>query len=178
MGEVVVSEFVTLDGVMEAPEWSLSYFDSDAGAFKNEELFAADTLLLGRVTFEQMADAWPSRTDDYGYADRINSLPKFVVSSTLQKPLPWNATLLEGDLAAAVRGLKERFDNDILVFGSADLVGALAREGLVDEYRLMMFPVVLGSGKRLFPDGLDVADLQLAGSKLTSSGIAILSYRA
>ena len=177
MGEIVVSEFVTLDGVMEAPQWSMQYFDSDAGAFKNEEMFSADALLLGRITYEEMAAAWPSRTDEWGYADRINALPKFVASSTLAAPLEWNATPLQGGITDAVRELKARFDRDILVFGSADLVGALVEHRLVDEYRLMVFPVVLGSGKRLFPEGLDVTDLKLAGSKTTGTGVAILTYR-
>lgn len=188
MGDIVVSEFVTLDGVMEAPGgeehpdgkggWTMRFFDAEAGAFKGEELTAGDALLLGRVTYEHFAAAWPSRTDDYGFADRMNSLPKFVASTTLQEPLEWNATLLAGDFAEAVRELKSRFERDILVFGSADLVGALVEHGLVDEYRLMVFPVILGSGKRLFPDGVGMTDLRLVDTKTTSNGIAILTLSA
>jgi len=187
MGKLVVSEFVTLDGVLEAPGgeehpdgkggWTIPLFDPEAGAFKGEELQAADAFLLGRVTYEHFAAAWPSMTDDYGFADRMNSLPKFVASTTLREPLEWNASLLDGNFADAVRALKAQFERDILVFGSADLVGALAEHGLVDEYRLMVFPVILGSGKRLFPDGLDVTDLKLVDSKSTSNGITILTYR-
>ncbi len=188
MGKVVVSEFVTLDGVMEAPGgeehpdgkggWTMRFFNEEAGAFKGEELFAADALLLGRVTYEHFAAAWPSMTDEQGFAERMNGLPKLVASTSLSEPLEWNATLLTGDLADAVRSAKSQFKGDILVFGSAELVGSLAKHGLVDEYRLMVFPVVLGSGKRLFPDGLDVTDLTLVDSKTTSTGVAILTYLA
>jgi dihydrofolate reductase len=187
VGAIVLSEFVTLDGVMEAPGgeehpdgkggWTMRFFDADAGKFKQEELFAADALLLGRVTYELFAGAWPTMTDETGFADRMNSLPKFVASTTLREPLEWNATLLEGEIPEAVRALKQRFDRDILVFGSGDLVHALVRDGLIDEYRLLVFPVILGSGKRLFPDGVDVTDLELVDTKTTSTGAAILTYR-
>jgi dihydrofolate reductase len=186
--KIVVSEFVTLDGVMEAPGgeehpdgkggWTMRFFDAEAGAFKGEELQAADALLLGRITYEHFAAAWPSMTDEQGFAERMNGLPKVVASTTLREPLEWNATLLQGDFADAVRALKTQFERDILVFGSADLVGALVEHGLVDEYRLLVFPVVLGSGKRLFPDGVGVTDLQLVDTKTTSNGIAILTYRS
>jgi len=188
MGRVVVSEFVTLDGVMQAPGgeehpdgkggWTMRFFDEEAGAFKHAELFAADALLLGRVTYEHFAAAWPTITDEHGFADRMNALPKLVASTTLTEPLEWNASLLVGDVADAVRAAKASFDRDILVFGSAGLVGALSEQGLVDEYRLMVFPVVLGSGKRLFPDGIDVTDLKLVDTKTTRTGVAILTYRA
>jgi len=188
MGKIVVSEFVTLDGVMEAPGgeehpdgkggWTMRFFDAEAGAFKGEELQAADAFLLGRITYQHFAAAWPSRTDDNGFADRMNSLPKVVASTTLKEPLEWNATLLAGDLADGARALKSQYERDILVYGRADLVGALVEHGLVDEYRLMVFPLILGSGKRLFPDGVGVTDLTLVDAKTTSNGIAILTYRA
>jgi dihydrofolate reductase len=187
MGEIVLSEFVTLDGVMEAPGgeehpegkggWTMRFFDADAGRFKQDELDAADALLLGRVTYEHFAAAWPAMTDETGFADRMNGLPKFVASTTLREPLEWNATLLEGDLADAVRALKQRFDRDILVFGSSALVHTLLQQNLIDEYRLMVFPVILGSGKRVFPDGTDVSDLELVDMRTTSTGVAILTYR-
>jgi dihydrofolate reductase len=187
MGAIVLSEFVTLDGVMEAPGgeehpdgkggWTMRFFDADAGKFKQDELFAADALLLGRVTYEHFAAAWPTMTDETGFADRMNSLPKLVASTTLREPLEWNASLLEGDLPEAVRALKQRFDRDVLVFGSAALAHSLLRNGLIDEYRLMVFPVVLGSGKRVFPDEMDVSDLELVDLKTTSTGVAILTYR-
>lgn len=188
MGRVVVSEFVTLDGVMEAPGgeehpdgkggWTMRFFDADAGQFKFEELSAADALLLGRVTYEHFAAAWPSMSDEQGFAERMNGLPKFVASTTLHEPLEWNATPLAGDFADAIRGVKSRFDGDILVFGSAELVGSLVEHDLVDEYRLMVFPVILGSGKRLFPDGVGVTDLKLVDTKTTRNGIAILTLSA
>jgi dihydrofolate reductase len=186
MRRVVVSEFLTVDGVMEAPGgedhpdgkggWTFPYFTDEAGKFKFDELFAADALLLGRVTYEHFAAAWPTMTDEAGFADRMNGLPKYVVSTTLHEPLEWNATLLEGDLAEAVTKLKEEEGSDILVFGSADLVYALLQRDLVDELRLMFFPVVLGSGKRLFPDGIDSTPLQLASTTPFSSGVVVLSY--
>ncbi|HVH51944.1 MAG TPA: dihydrofolate reductase family protein [Gaiellaceae bacterium] len=188
MGKIVVSEFVTLDGVMEAPGgeehpdgkggWTTRFFDEEAGAFKGEELTAGEALLLGRVTYEHFASVWPTITDDYGFAERMNSLPKFVASTTLHEPLEWNATLLSGDFADAIRDVKSRIDGDILVFGSAGLVASLVEHGLVDEYRLMVFPVILGSGKRLFPDGVGVTDLQLVDAKTTGSGVAILTLSA
>ncbi|HET8894578.1 MAG TPA: dihydrofolate reductase family protein [Gaiellaceae bacterium] len=188
MGKIVVSEFVTLDGVMEAPGgedhpdgkggWTTRFFDEEAGAFKGEELNAGEALLLGRVTYEHFASVWPTITDDYGFAERMNSLPKFVASTTLQEPLTWNATLLAGDFAAAIGEVKSQCDGDILVFGSAGLVGSLVEHGLVDEYRLMVFPVILGSGKRLFPDRVGVTDLKLVDTKTTGSGVAILTLSA
>src|SRR5258706_8291899 len=134
--------------------WTMRFFDEEAGAFKYEELTAAAALLLGRVTYEHFAAVWPSMTDEAGFADLMNGLPKLVASTTLHEPLDWNATLLAGDLADGVRAAKAQFAGDILVFGSAELVGSLAEHGLVDEERRMGVPVVLGSGKRLFPDGI------------------------
>lgn len=186
MSKIVVSEFLTLDGVMEAPGgeshpdgkggWSLQFFNDEAGKFKFDELFAADALLLGRVTYEHFAAAWPSMTDEQGFADRMNSLPKFVASTTLQEPLEWNATLIQGDVAEQVSKLKLEDGRDILVIGSADLVHTLLQHDLIDEFRLMVFPVVLGSGKRLFRDGIASTTLRLAETKTFGSGVVVLSY--
>ena len=177
MREVVVSQFVTLDGVMEDPGGAESFerggwaFQFERGPegdkFKLDEVMAADALLLGRRTYEGFAAAWPSRTGDF--ADKFNTMPKYVVSSTLESPEWSNSTVIPPDnLAEEVGKLKQEGDGDILVNGSAQLVDALARHDLVDEYRLMVFPVLLGTGKRLFADGLDrmplrVADLRQAG---------------
>jgi dihydrofolate reductase len=160
MGKLVVSEFVTLDGVMEDPGgaedaerggWAFRFERGAEGdRFKLDELLAADALLLGRRTYEGFAAAWPSRTDGAGFADKMNSMPKFVVSATLTDPAWSNTTVVGID---EVAGLKERFRGDVLVAGSAELVQALAQRDLVDEYRLMVFPVLLGAGKRLFGDG-------------------------
>jgi dihydrofolate reductase len=186
MRKVVVSEFVTLDGVMEAPggefhpdgkgAWTFRFFDAEAGAFKLNELFAAGALLLGRVSYQHFAAAWPTMTDDQGFADRMNSLPKYVASTTLHEPLDWNATLIQGDVAKAVAALKLEDGEDILVFGSADLVHTLLQHDLVDELRLMVFPVLLGSGKPLFRNTIGSADLRLIDATTFGSGVVVLSY--
>ena len=195
MRKVIVSEFVTLDGVMEDPGgaegfehggWSIRLGSEEQERFKFDELAAADALLLGRKTYEGFAAAWPIMMDAYEgprraelqeYADMMNSYPKHVVSTTLQEPLEWNATLVKGDFAGEVSNLKRQPGKDILVFGSGDLVNTLIKHGLVDEYRLMIFPVVLGSGKRLFREGSDSRALELMDSKTFETGVLYLTYR-
>jgi dihydrofolate reductase len=193
MRKVIVSEFVTLDGVMEDPGgaecfehggWSIRLGSEEQERFKFGEL--ADALLLGRETYEGFAAAWPIMMDAYDgprraelqeYADMMNGYPKHVVSTTLQEPLEWNATLVKGDVAEEVSKLKRQPGKDILVFGSGDLVNTLMQHGLVDEYRLMIFPVVLGSGKRLFREGSDRRALELVDSKRFETGVLYLTYR-
>jgi dihydrofolate reductase len=187
MGKLVVSEFVTVDGVMEDPGGGEDFelggwaFQFERGAegdqFKVNELFAADVLLLGRVTYEAFAGAWPGRTDEAGFADKFNSMPKYVVSTTLTDP-SWNpTTVIREDVASEIARLKEQVSGDILVNGSARLVQTLRDHDLVDEYRLMVFPVVLGSGKRLFNEGRQTTPLRLASSQpVGSDGIVILTY--
>jgi dihydrofolate reductase len=183
MGRIVVTEFVSLDGVIEDPGGSESFkhsgwtFEIDRGegtTFKLEETMATDALLLGRVTYEGFAEAWPSR--DGEFADKFNSMPKYVVSSTLERPEWNNSTVLEGDLAAGVAKLKEQYDGDVVVHGSARLVQALLADDLVDELRLMVFPVVLGSGKRLFDETADKKRLQLVETRTVGDGVLILTY--
>jgi dihydrofolate reductase len=183
MGRIVVTEFVSLDGVMEDPGGSESFkhggwsFEIDRGegmTFKLEETMATDALLLGRVTYEGFAEAWPSR--DGEFADKFNSMPKHVVSSTLERPEWNNSTVLEGDLAAGVAKLKEQYEGEVVVHGSARLVQALLADDLVDELRLMVFPVVLGSGKRLFGETADKKRLQLVGTRTVGDGVLILTY--
>src|SRR5438128_1903724 len=183
MGRIVVTEFVSLDGVMEAPGGGEDYrhggwtFEIDRGEgdkFKLDEALGADALLLGRVTYEGFAEAWPSR--DGEFADKFNTMPKYVVSSTLRRPEWNNSTVLEGDVAEAVSKLRQEQDGDIVVHGSAQLVQALIEHDLVDELRLMVFPVVLGSGKRLFGDTSDKKRLRLASSKTVGDGVTILVY--
>jgi dihydrofolate reductase len=186
MGKLVVTEFVSVDGVFEDPggsegtplgPWTFS-FDrgADGGQFKLDELHSADAQLFGRVTYEGFAEAWPSRTDDVGFADRINSMPKYVVSTTLQKADWAPSTIIRGDVAAEVRKLKESYDRDILVAGSGTLVRSLLADGLVDELRLMVFPVVLGSGRKLL-DGAATTRLRLAGVKhVGPDGVTIVTY--
>jgi dihydrofolate reductase len=187
MGKIVVTEFVSLDGVMEAPGGGEDYrhggwsFEFERGAegdkFKLDETMASEALLLGRRTYEGFAAAWPSRTDDAGFADKFNSMPKYVVSSTLENPEWNNTTVLKGDLADEVAQLKQEHEGDIVVHGSAQLAQALLERDLVDELRLMVFPVVLGTGKRVFGETSDKKPMQLADSKVVGDGVAILVYR-
>ena len=173
MGKVIVSEFVTLDGVAEDPGgseqferggWAFQFERGPEGdKFKLDEVMAGDALLLGRVTYEGFAEAWPSRTGDF--ADKMNGMPKYVVSGTMRDPAWANTTVIDGDPADAVTGLKRDLAGDILVAGSIQLVQALLAHGLVDELRLMVYPTVLGAGKRLFGDTGAPIPLRLAESR-------------
>ena len=184
VGRIVVTEFVSLDGVMEAPGggenfrhggWSFEINRGDEGdRFKLDEALSSEALLLGRVTYEGFAAAWPSREGEF--ADKFNSMPKYVVSSTLEEPEWNNSTVLKGNVAEEVAKLRQEQDGDIVVHGSARLVQALIDHDLVDEFRLMVFPVVLGSGKRLFGETSDKKTLRLVDSKVVGDGVAILIY--
>jgi dihydrofolate reductase len=184
MGRIVVTEFVSLDGVIEDPGgaegfkhggWTFEIGRGDEGdKFKLDETRQSEALLLGRVTYEGFAEAWPSRSGEF--ADKFNSMPKYVVSSTLDEAEWNNSTVLEGDVAEAVSKLRQRLDGDIVVHGSAQLVQTLLEHDLVDELRLMVFPVVLGSGKRLFGDTSDKKRLRLVDSKTVGEGVVILIY--
>lgn len=186
MGKIVVSEFVSLDGVMEDPGgsdgtkhggWTFQFGSPEQQQFKFEELFKADALLLGRRTYQGFAAAWPTMPGTGAYGERMNGLPKYVVSTTLTAPdMTWNATLLPTDFVGALPRLKQEVNQDILIFGSGQLVHALSAQNLVDEYRLMVFPVVLGSGKRLFPEMSDKLPLKLVESTQFSSGVVVLTY--
>ena len=188
MGRIVVTEFVSLDGVMEDPGgaegyehggWSFQVSRGDEGdKFKLDELVDAEAQLLGRVTYEGFAKAWPSITDEAGFAAKMNSMPKYVVSSTLTNPEWQNTTVLSGDVAEEVSKLKQEVDGNILVAGSARLVQALIDHDLVDELRLMVYPVVLGSGKRLFGKTSDKKALRLVDSKVVGDGVQILVYES
>jgi dihydrofolate reductase len=183
---VVVTEFVSLDGVMEAPGgepgyahtgWVARVPDGGQFSYKLEEILEAEAHLLGRVTYESFAGAWPGRSDEVGFADKINAMPKYVVSSTLDR-LEWNNShLLEGDVIQAVRELKDRIGGVILIAGSRTLVQALLAHGLVDELRLMVFPVVLGSGARMLPGSSDRMELELVETRSWDSGVVLLVYR-
>ena len=176
MRRIVAAEYVSLDGVMEEPAWTGPYFDEELGKAQLDLLFASDALLLGRVTYEGFAAAWPSMTDEQGFADRMNGLPKFVVSTTLQEAEWNNSTLIQGDIAQEVSRLKQQPGQDILIYGSAALVNTLMQHDLIDEYRLMVFPVVLRSGKPLFGDRSEPTTLKLVDTRTTSTGVAILTY--
>jgi dihydrofolate reductase len=187
MGRIAVTEFISLDGVIEAPGGGEDYkhggwtFEVERGPegdeFKLEELREAEAQLLGRRTYEGFAAAWPQMKDEAGFAEKMNEMPKYVVSSTLREAEWNNTTVLGGDLAEDVGNLKEEVDGVILVAGSAQLVQGLLEHGLVDELRLMVFPVVLGSGKRLFGESADKLPLKLADSQTVGDGIALLTYR-
>lgn len=173
---LVATEYVSLDGVMEEPgQWSFSFFSEDAGKFKYEELFASDALLLGRVTYEGFAAAWPTMTGTGDFGERMNSMPKYVASRTL-KDATWNAKVLEGDLIEAVKKLKEQPGRDLLLSGSASLFQQLSDANLGDEYRLMVHPIVLGAGKKLFKDGMAKTALKLTETKPLTSGVVVLYY--
>jgi dihydrofolate reductase len=186
MGKIVVTEFISLDGVMEAPGGGEDFehqgwtFEVDRGAegdkFKLDEAFAAEALLLGRTTYEGFAAAWPSMEGEF--ADKFNGMPKYVVSSTLTEPTWNNSTVLSGDVVEETTKLRESLDGEIVVNGSAQLTQALLEHDLVDELRLMVFPVVLGSGKRLFGAASAKKPLRLTSSQTVGDGIAILVYEA
>jgi dihydrofolate reductase len=186
MGRIVVTEFVSLDGVIEAPGGGEDYrhagwtFEIERGEegdrFKLDELLEAEAQLLGRRTYEGFAAAWPRMQDEQGFAKKMNTMAKYVVSSTLERAEWSNSTVLRGDLAVEIAKLKQEVGGVILVAGSAQLVQGLIANDLVDELRLMVFPVVLGSGKRLFGETDDKVPLQLAASKTVGDGIAVLTY--
>ncbi len=175
MRKVIVSEFVSLDGVMENPAWTFQFGSKEQEQFKFAELFACDALLLGRVTYQGFAAAWPNMEGTGEYGERMNSMPKYVASRTLTQ-MEWNASLITGDLAEEVNRFKGEPGQDILVFGSCELVHTLTQLDLVDEYRLMVFPIVVGSGKRVFRDGGEKKILKLVETKTFASGVVVLSY--
>jgi dihydrofolate reductase len=185
MGRIVVTEFMSLDGVIEDPGgaedykyggWSFEFSRGEEGdKFKLDETHNSDALLLGRVTYEGFADAWPQREGEF--ADKFNNMPKYVVSSTLTDPEWTNSTVIDGDVPAEVAKVRDAHEGDVVVHGSAQLAQTLIENDLVDELRLMVFPVVLGSGKRLFGETTDKKPLELADSKTVGDGVAILTYR-
>jgi dihydrofolate reductase len=185
MGRIVVTEFISLDGVVEAPGggedfkhagWEIEMERGEEGdRFKLDETMSSEALLLGRVTYEGFAAAWPSQ--DGEFADKFNTMPKYVVSSTLKDPEWSNTTVLDGDVQEVAGKLKREQEGDIVVHGSPRLVQTLLEHDLVDELRLMVFPVVLGSGKRLFDETSDKKPLRLADSKIVGDGVAILVYQ-
>jgi dihydrofolate reductase len=186
MGKLVVTEFVSVDGVFEDPGgaegyehggWTFEYDRGEEGnKFKLDELMEAEVQLFGRVTYAGFAAAWPSRQGEF--AEKINSAPKYVVSSTLTSPEWQNTTVISGDVAGAIAELKDRINGTILVAGSGTLVGTLLGEDLVDELRLMVFPTVLGRGKRLFPDGINRLKLKLTQSRQVGpDGVQVQVYQ-
>jgi dihydrofolate reductase len=182
MRRIVAAEYLSLDGVAEDPgpageyehrAWTLPYWNDEISKWQTDQLFASDALLLGRVTYEEFVASWPLRLGD-PFSDRMNSLPKFVASTTLREPLEWNSTLLEGDDVDAVASLKQQTGEDILIYGSGTLVNTLMPHNLIDEYRFMIYPLVLGSGKRFFRDDNDKTTLTLKRTETTSTGVTML----
>ncbi|MEP6695905.1 MAG: dihydrofolate reductase family protein [Pseudonocardiales bacterium] len=174
---MVATEYLSLDGVFEEPgTWSHPFFDEQAGQFKWNELFASDALLLGRKTYEGFAAAWPAMTGTGGFGERMNSISKYVVSSTLTT-LEWpGSKLISGDVVEALRPLKSQPGNDLLLSGSGQLFRAMHAADLIDLYRFMLHPIVLGAGRRLFEEGPDRTTLQLSHTETFASGIVILEY--
>lgn len=187
MGKIVVTEFISLDGVVEAPGggedyrhggWTFEIERGDEGnKFKLDELVEAEAQLLGRVTYEGFAAAWPSRNDEAGFAEKMNAMPKYVVSSTLREAEWNNTTILDGDFGEDIAKLKQEVAGVILVAGSVRLVQGLIAHDLLDELRLMVFPVLLGSGKRLFGEHEDKKPFALVDSKTVGEGVSILTYQ-
>jgi dihydrofolate reductase len=174
--KVIVQTQVSLDGVQENPQlFVFDYSSEESTKDVKEQLFRSDTLLMGRVTYEGFAKAWPTRTGD-DFSDRMNSLPKYVASRTLQEPLTWNASLLGGDVAGAVAKLKEQPGQDILQYGVGELTHTLIKQGLVDELRFMVFPIALGSGQRIF-ETFDKTALKLLETKTFKTGVVALRYQ-
>ncbi|MDR7246155.1 dihydrofolate reductase family protein [Priestia megaterium] len=177
MRKIIVSMYMSLDGVIEEPAWTMPYFNEEVAKFQSDLLFDSEALLLGRVTYEGFAAAWPSMTDEEGFADKMNSMPKYVTSRTLDQA-EWNATLIKSNnVTDEILKLKQEPGQNLLIYGSSDLVHTLIQEDLIDEYHLIVHPIILGKGKRLFKDGIDAKNLKLVNSKTTSLGVVILSYQ-
>lgn len=179
MRKVIVSEFLSLDGVMEASEeWQFPYVSDDVAEEIRATIHTAEASLLGRATYEIFAAYWPTQThNEIGIADKLNSERKFVVSTTLERAEWNNSTLIRGNIVEEIRKLKQQPGGDIRIVGSATLVQSLMKAGLVDEYRLMIHPIVRGRGKRLFKDGMDTTALKLVETKSFSSGVVLLRYQ-
>jgi len=174
---LVATEYLSLDGVFEEPgKWSGPFFNDEAGQFKWNELQASDALLMGRKTYEGFSAAWPTMPGTGEFGEKMNSMPKYVVSSTLDTVEWAGSTLITGNLFEEVRKLKQQPGQDLLLSGSAQLFNALAQENLIDLYRFMLHPIILGKGKRLFADGVDRKALALSETKAFKAGIVILEY--
>jgi dihydrofolate reductase len=186
MGKIVVTEFVSLDGVMEDPGgsegtrhggWSFKFNDPVGMKFKLDETLSSGALLLGRVTYEGFAEAWPGRTDEVGFADKMNSMPKYVVSTTLRDASWGETTVINENVVEEIAKLRQEPGDDIVVHGSRTLVQTLLAHDLVDELHLMVFPILLGSGKKVFGDFDDAKTLKLVSSQTLDSGSLILTYQ-
>jgi len=175
MRKLKLAMYVALDGVVENPAWTGPFWNEELADLQAEYLYSSDALVLGRVTYEGFAAAWPAMEESTGdFGKKMNSMPKYVASRTLTDP-EWNATVIGGELGDAVRALKAEGGGDLLIYGSGTLVDELTRLGLIDEYRLMLHPILVGTGKRLFSDVTETT-LELADVKTTATGVAVLTY--
>ena len=178
MRKLIVTEYLTLDGVFEEPgHWSFDYWNEESMQYKRDELFSSDAQLLGRVTYEGFAKAWPTMPDTGDFGERMNSMPKYVVSTTLTHAEWQNTTIINKNVVEEITKLKQQSGQHILVAGSGKLVHTLMQHHLVDEYRFMVHPVVLGSGKRLFAEGTEKFKFTLADTKSFKTGIVVLHYQ-
>ncbi len=178
MRKLVVTEYLTLDGVFDEPgKWSFDYWGEEAMLYKRDELFSSDVQLLGRVTYDGFAQAWPTMQGTGDFGERMNSMPKYVVSTTLTRADWQNSTIISENVVEEIQHLKEQQGQNSLVAGSGQLVHTLLQHHLVDEFRCMLYPVVLGSGKRLFPEGTETYKLKLLETKAFKTGIVILHYQ-
>jgi dihydrofolate reductase len=177
MKKIIVSTMVTLDGVMENPQnWSFDYWNDEIQQYAYDQLFTMDTLIMGRATFEGFAEAWSSRAGADAFADRMNALPKYVASTTLKEPLTWNSTLIKGDLATEVAKIKQQGGQDILMYGCGAVSRELIKHGLVDEIRLLVYPVLVGSGERIY-ETIAQTKLKLLETKPFKTGVVALHYQ-
>jgi dihydrofolate reductase len=175
MGKLIIRSGMTVDGVIDQTDrWFIPEGEHEDESY--DQLFAADAFVLGRPTYQGLAGVWPTITDDRGFADRVNALPKFVASRTLTEPLEWNSTLIKGDVAEGVRELKRQHSGHLLSYGCGELARYLTAQGLVDEIRFTVFPTVLGDGVRPFGGGPPVS-LRLTGTTMFRSGVALLTYQ-
>lgn len=175
MRKLKLAMYVALDGVVENPAWTGPFWDDQLSDLQAEYLDSSDALLLGRVTYQGFAASWPQMEESTGeFGRKMNTMPKFVASNTLREAT-WNASIIQGDLAEQVAGLKRQPGGDLLIYGSGELVDALTRLGLIDEYRFMIYPVLVGRGKRIFTRGAETT-LRLTDTTTTSTGVVVLTY--
>ena len=176
MRKLKLAMYVSIDGVVENPGWTGPFWNDELARLQQDYLFASDALVLGRVTYEGFAAAWPTMTETGAFGEKMNSMPKFVASHSLDSA-EWNATILpKGDVVAEVGRLKDQSGSDLLIYGSGTLVEELSRAGVIDEYRLMVHPVIVGSGRRLLSQQQPLLNLRVANSVVTGTGVAVLTY--
>ena len=177
MRKIIASSQASMDAVIENPQnWAFDYANDEFFTYASEQLFARDTLIMGRVTYEGFAEAWSAQAGSNDFADRMNSLPKYVASRTLKEPLKWNANLIKGDVAKEIAKLKEQPGQNILQYGSGELTRTLLQHGLIDEFRVLVYPVAVGSGLHVF-ENIEKTSMKLLEAKPFSTGVVALHYQ-